>query len=596
MSALSAPDAEAVDAAEIADSATAHAFFNCYLRETGEGSVRPATETPVATDADRVLALSLDRQEIEVFAPLAHESLTGRHLFESFHYRPGQEVLPLDSHTLAALCVKELTLSRDGDPGELLHRVTLSRRAIGRYVEGRAGDDVTDPEATFREAEQSLVFGHLLHPTPKSRQGMGDDAERYAPELAGSFQLHYARADPGVVESNSALGRSATEWIREDLRAAGEAELAATDDVLIPLHPRQADIVRERPAVRSLVDDGHLAFLGPAGRTFYPTTSVRTVYAPDAPFMVKCTLDVKITNSRRTNKRDELDRGVAIAELLDSDLGDDLGERFPGFDIVRDPAYLTVRTPGDGESGFETVLRNNAVPGDPERTTPVVALCQDAISGPEHSRLGRLVRSIADREDRSTDAVAREWYREYLRRSVRPALWLYLEGGLGVEAHQQNSVLTLDADGYPETFRYRDNQGYYLPESQRERVESSLPDAAERLGTLCPDAVADERLRYYLVLNNAFGVINAAGCAGLVDERDLLAVLREELEYCRRFDRESSSFLDDLLTEPSVPCKANLLTRFRDMDELVGSLDDQSVYADVDNPHVAELWPDQHSS
>lgn len=570
----------------VADRATMQAFLNCYLRETGDGRVVDAAETAVSTDAERIVHLPLEMQGVDLFAPLAYESPTGRHSFDGFSYRAGAETLPLDTATLVALCAKELALARDGDADELLHRVLLSKRNVARFVDARADDDTTSPDATFSEAEQSLVFGHLLHPTPKSRQGMGDDADAFAPEMRASFRLHYARVDPSLVSDVSALDRSAAEWVKADLRDAGESVPA--EDALVPLHPRQADVLRDDPDVRALVDAGDLTFEGPMGREFRPTTSVRTLYAPDAPFMVKASLPVHITNSLRTNKREELDRGVAVAELFDAGLAAALETRFSGFDVVRDPASLTVDL-GDGESGFETVLRANPFRGDPEGVTPVVALCQDAVSGAERSRLGRLIRRIADRDGRSTDAVAEEWFRRYLERSLRPALWLYLERGLGVEAHQQNSVLELDAEGYPATFRYRDNQGYYLPESRRDRVEALLPDAAERLGTLCPDAVADERLRYYLVLNNAFGVVNAFGCAGLCDERDLLALLRRELERCRAFDAAESTLIDDLLTEPTLPCKANLLTRFRDMDELVGSLENQSVYADVPNPLVTEL-------
>ncbi len=573
------------DPGAIADHASMQAFLNCYLRETGAGVVKDADTVPVETDAARVVRVSLDQQGLTLYAPFAYESETGRHCFAGFFYEGATDVLPLDAHTLVALCVKELSLSRDGDPGELAHRATLSRRAIERFVRER-DDDVTSPAATFSEAEQSLLFGHLMHPTPKSRQGMGDNPA-FAPELRGSFQLHYARVAPELVEDFSALSHSASEWVKADLAATGHESLVDTDDVFVPLHPRQAAHLKRQPAVEETVTDGAIEFLGPLGREFYPTTSVRTLYAPDAPFMVKTSLPVRITNSLRTNTREELPRGVAVADLLDTEVGDDLRQTFPDFDVIRDPASLTV-TLGEGESGFETVLRANPFPGDPERVTPLVALCQDAPTGATDSRLGRLIREIAEREGRSTDAVSQEWFCEYLIRSVRPALWLYLEQGLGVEAHQQNSVLALDDAGYPDTFYYRDNQGYYLPESKQAAVESVLPNAADRLGTCCPDEVADERLRYYLILNNAFGLVNAFGCAGLCDERDLLSILREELEHCRAFDHDDSSLLTDLLEAPTLPCKANLLTRFHDMDELVGSLENQSVYTDIDNPLVEQ--------
>jgi len=586
----------ALDAADVAEHATVHALLNCYLRETDAGEVVPVGTVPerVPTgDVDRTIRVDLDEQGVELFVPLAYESPTARHLFDlPAFYCAGDDPRRLDATTLATLLAKELALAREGgDSHELVYRVLLSRRNVERFVRGRRGDEsLTTPDFDFRDAEQSLVFGHLLHPTPKSRQGMSDDPA-HEPELRGAFPLHYFRVDPELIDQASARDASAVELVKRELHRDGAVDDAFVeryaDDALVPAHPQQADHVLGQPHVRELLEAGRIDHLGPVGRPFYPTTSVRTLYSPSSSLMVKCSLPVKITNSLRTNKRDELDRGVAITELLDTELGAELHERFPGFDVVRDPAYLTVDAGAGDESGFETILRENPFQGEAAtRVGPVVALCQDGIDGP--SRLARIVRHIAEREGGSTRETSEEWFRRYLERSIRPILWLYLARGLGIEAHQQNAVLRLDDDGYPERFYYRDNQGYYLSESQQSVVEAYLPDAAERMGTLCPDAVADERIRYYVVLNNAFGVINAFGYAGLVGEGRLLGLLRDELEACRDFDRASSSLLDDLLTERRIPCKANLLTRFHDMDELVGSLENQSVYADVDNPLVTE--------
>jgi siderophore synthetase component len=361
----------------------------------------------------------------------------------------------------------------------------------------------------------------------------------------------------------------------------------ASEAVLLPVHPWQAEYLLAQDHIQAHLGNG-LAYLGAVGREFYPTTSVRTLYSEDAPFMVKSSLNVTITNSVRTNKRPELERGVAVAELLDTVFGEELAAAFPAFDIVRDPAYLALDVGDERESGLETVLRANPFRGeDALDATPVVALCQDAIEGP--SRLGRIVATIAEREGRETAAVSEDWFRQYLAIGIRPVLWLYLVGGVGLEAHQQNSVLVLD-EGYPSECYYRDNQGFYFPESQYERVEGYLPGVGERADTVCTDALADERLRYYVVLNNALGVINAFGCAGLVDERRLLGVLREELAVIHeRYDRPSSTLLDALLTEETVPCKSNLLTRFHGLDELENDLENQSVYTDVDNPLVTEV-------
>lgn len=592
-----------VHPAERADDATVHAFLNCYLRETGDYTISDTSVADVTPGSDGLLRTRLPEQGIDILAPLKYRSPTERHLFDlPVRYRlPGSTVHPVDAATLASLVVKDLARTREGGsvPDELLERVLRSKRNIETFVRARTGDEahLYDEQLSFRDAEQALVFGHHRHPTPKSRQGIAArNQETYAPELRGSFPLHYFRANPDLVASDSALARRATTWVKDALRdddtvpASFVEEHVDSEDVLLPVHPWQAEYLLDQSRVRRHLGDG-IEHLGAVGQEFYPTTSVRTLYTPDAPFMVKSSLHVKITNSVRTNKRPELDRGVAVAELLDTAFGDELADAFPNFDIVHDPAFLALDVGDDRESGLETVLRANPFRGElAERSTPLVALCQDAITG--QSRLGRLVTTIAEREDRDTAAVSEAWFRQYLEIAIRPVLWLYLVQGVGVEAHQQNSVLTLDEDGYPCEFRYRDNQGFYFPESQYPDVDAYLPGVGERADTVCEDAIADERLRYYVVLNNALDIVNAFGSAELVDERRLLTLLREELERAREhYDRPSSDFLAPLLESPTVPCKANLLTRFRGLDELENDLENQSVYTDVKNPLVTELDP-----
>ncbi len=285
-----------------------------------------------------------------------------------------------------------------------------SKQATERFVEARADDAerLYGTDFEFADAEQSLVYGHLLHPTPKSREGIAaHDAPTYAPELRGSFPLHYFRASPDVVAHDSARDESATEWVKSELRddptvsESFVAEHVESDDVLIPVHPWQAENLLRKPSCESLLEDGELDYLGPRGREYFPTSSVRTLYSPESSFMVKGSLAVTITNSERTNKRPELERGVAITELMDTDLGDELGQRFPDVRRGARPGLPDGRS-GDGpESGFEVVLRENPFRGEDARNaTPIVGLCQDSLSG-GNSRLANIVEEIAEREGRS---------------------------------------------------------------------------------------------------------------------------------------------------------------------------------------------------
>jgi spermidine-citrate ligase len=594
---------ETLASRQVAERATLQGFLNCYLRETGAAEFLEARriggfEALGLRETQRVVRCALRRPGIEVIAPVRYLSPTGRHLFRfPLFYKPEgrPEFSELDLITAANLLAGELEEGRErgSEVEELLLRVVDSCRNVERFVEARREDPekLYAPRGDFASAEQSLVFGHHLHPTPKSRQDMTEnEAEAYSPELGAAFPLHYFRAHRSVVREGSALEESATAGIKAELRedpAVDEVIKSAycKDDAfsLVPVHPWQARFLLRKPEVRDLVEQGLLEDLGPLGSPYKPTSSIRTVHREDAGFMYKLSLNVRITNSVRANLEKELRRGIKTFRVLESEVGRGLFERFPSFGVVRDPAYITVDTGTGGESGFEVVLRENPFGADRPDATPVIALCQDPLPG-EESRLSRIIRRLSEGEGHPTSEVCREWFRRYLDVSLRPLLWLYFTHGVAVEAHQQNSVVVLE-DGYPARFYYRDNQGYYFEEEQSRDLERLLPGIhGIEDDTVVPREVADERLRYYFFINNLFGLVNAFGVAGLADERALLAELRSVLEELEDSAPGSSRLIPSLLHDEKLPGKANLLTRLHDMDELVGDLETQSVYVEIENP------------
>jgi siderophore synthetase component len=164
-------------------------------------------------------------------------------------------------------------------------------------------------------------------------------------------------------------------------------------------------------------------------------------------------------------------------------------------------------------------------------------------------------------------------------------LWLDAEAGIALEAHQQNTLLLLDADGWPAGGRYRDNQGYYFRESRRAELDARLPGIGTRSDTFVSDEVTDERFAYYLAINNVFGLVGALGSQGLADERLLLSAFRRFLGSLASGPAPLRSVLPArLLDSPVLRCKANLLTRLQGLDELVGPVDTQSVYVTITNP------------
>ena len=150
--------------------------------------------------------------------------------------------------------------------------------------------------------------------------------------------------------------------------------------VLIPIHPLQVQVVMEKAFVKRYIEDGKLAYLGPLGSEYTATSSFRTVYQKDSAYMLKFSVPVKITNSLRVNKQKELDRGVEMSRILKTELGVSLYDKFSGFRVIEDPAYLSIQ--GDeAESGFEVVIRQNPFLHHEKGASLIAGLCQDHAYG-----------------------------------------------------------------------------------------------------------------------------------------------------------------------------------------------------------------------
>ncbi|WP_156030173.1 IucA/IucC family protein [Rossellomorea vietnamensis] len=586
---------------EMAEHATMQSFLNCYLRETGNYTEESRYDNdPTLGQFEKVIVSRLILQQIELIIPVKYWSLTDRHIFGfSLYYRVGEsELKPLDYITLTTLVVKEFLLdkSQSGAEDELLLRVILSCRSIKSYVESRVQDGgaLTDEEFDYIDAEQSLLFGHMLHPTPKSKQGLTEQEDHlYSPEYKGGFQLHYFSAEKSLVEQDSSADKSAASIIFEELKDDSDVDqnwlqklIQEGERMLLPVHPLQVKLLLEKENVQHLMAEGRLEYIGPIGKCFTATSSFRTVYSKESLYMYKFSVPVKITNSLRINQKKELARGVEVSRLLETEVGKSLSREFPRFKVIQDPAYLNLDLEEE-VSGFELVIRENPFYENSRDTSLIAALCQDHAYGGK-ARIHSIIKGIAQRENRSLEEVSLDWFDRYLSLTLDPMIWLFHTYGIALEAHQQNSVIQL-RNGYPETFYYRDNQGYYYSESKVEKLKEFLPELNQESDTICADEVAEERLRYYFFFNHLFGLINGFGSTGLIDEERLMNLLKERLETHEQVWGEDSNLLSSLLYQPVLPCKANLLTRFYDMDELVGPLEAQSVYTMVKNPLAKEV-------
>ncbi|MGI5479997.1 IucA/IucC family protein [Streptomyces lavendofoliae] len=572
----------AADARSAAEHAHIEALLRCWLRETG---------TPVAPGPLRV---ELPTTGLALVTEVTHCSPTGWHRFAAARLEgPDGPLGPsADPVTAVALLATEAAARGGGRPGgvpagevaDLVERTAESVRRVATFLsERRARPEAPPGTDGFLDAEQALLLGHLNHPAPKSRDGISDrDAAAFSPELRGSFRLHWFAADESVVSHDAVAGAPSlagrdTVALLADLagRRPGDGR------VLVPAHPWQARDLLHRPRIGALVASGALEPLGELGPEWWPTSSVRTVYRPDAEVMLKLSLGLRLTNSRRESTRTELRRGLEINRLLDAGYAGSTFRAHPGFAITRDPAWLAVDEPGrpggPEVTGLDVAVRE--VPDGIADLRCVVGLVAPR-PGLGRSALGELVAALGP-------GAAERWTADYTDKVLVPMLHLYAATGIGLEAHQQNTLVRLDAAGRVTGSTFRDNQGYYL-------AASYLPGLLKRLGAdsstlaVVDDALVDDRLSYYLLRNQALSVVGCLAVDGLADERDLLAVLagrlRAALPALAAAGPDGDRLARRWLEAPTLPCKGNLLTRLHGIDEVLAPLDAQSVYLDAPNP------------
>ncbi|MFE7170465.1 IucA/IucC family protein [Streptomyces sp. NPDC057616] len=407
---------------------------------------------------------------------------------------------PLGHTELVKLTAEELRrhtgLSSHDLPAEMID----SREAVAALLAARARAEA--PADPYLRSEQSLVTGHPHHPAPKARGG-GPVAGwlPYAPEAYARFPLVLlgVREDLVVEEGDTSA-----------LDALGQAPPGYR---LLPAHPWQLDLVGRDLA--EAFADGRLLRLGTTASDAWPTAAIRTLYAPDRDLFLKFSLDVRITNDIRRLWRHDLEK------LGRTDTA--AARAFAGGSA----AWLSDRGYRTAAFAFEELavlvrdgLAGHLLPG----AIPLLA------AGLVEGFAGSPLQSAPD---------PGAWWEAYLRAVVPPALAAFAGHGVVLEAHLQNTLVAVDADGLPVQALFRDAEGVKL-----------LADVGRAAGW--------ERLVYTLVVNHLTEV--AAVLAEHHPGLDPWPAAR------RAFARHDLPEIAGLLTAPTLPGKTNLLLRWTGAD------------------------------
>ncbi|MFI1485055.1 IucA/IucC family protein [Streptomyces sp. NPDC020747] len=541
------------------DEAVARTLLNCLLREVS------APERQTAFTDGRLL-LRLPRRGVLLRVALRRTSLLGAHRFAG----------PVSEQTadggwhvvgwrrLAEYTQDELSLRTGVRNEEFLEQIDSSHRTIAASLAVRTGSgpgalpvQAGTPVAAYLASEQSLLFGHRFHPTPKARTGDADSWLAYSPEAGAAFPLRHLAVREHLIAEEAAEPGALDALDGRDRRDRQGGADVPDGYRLLPAHPWQYAMLREHPVLRAALGRGDILDLGPGGRPFAATASVRTLY--DGESFLKFSLNVRITNCLRKNASYELTGAVALTRLLGPALAD-LAERFPGSAVLREPAYRSLALPGpDGTpdrdllEGFGVIVREgltrHLLPG----TTPLLAAAVADEYPTSSAHVSRLL-------DGAGPQAVLDWWSAYLRLLVPPVLAAYFDHGLVLEPHLQNVLICVDGDGMPAQVLFRDLEGTKLvPEHHAETLAALPPEVA---GPMTYDAQRGwDRVVYCLLVNHVAELLAALADLHPHAEAALWAEVRVTLQaYADRHGCPPP--LAALLAGVPLPAKANLLTRW----------------------------------
>ncbi|MEV5650549.1 IucA/IucC family protein [Nocardia sp. NPDC052254] len=524
-----------------ADDIVTHTLLNCLLREVSG----PEHQARVLDDH---LLLRLPRRDVLLRVRLRRVSMVGAHRFTgpvSTRTRAGW--VEVSWEQLAEYVHTELTLYTGVGNDEFLDQVASTHRTTTIALRSHA-TRTAEPAPDYLASEQSLLFGHRYHPTPKARSGAPESWQRYSPETASEFGLRLLAVRSHLIAEET----------------ADPAACAALDDLypqvphgyrLLPAHPWQFEMLRTD--LEHAIDRGDIVDLGVGPVSHAATASVRTLY--DGRHFLKFSLNIRITNCVRKNAAYELAGAVALTRILAPALAD-LRRRFPAAVVLREPAYRSLALPGpDGTidqsllEGFGVIIRDGLdttlLPG----TTPLLAA---AIADEYPTSAAQVSRLLAD----NRPETALRWWTDYLRLLVPPVLAAFFDHGMVLEPHLQNVVVAVDSAGMPAQIFLRDLEGTkLLADHHGDALARTRPDVAARMTYSRYDGW--NRVVYCLVVNHLSEMAAALADVHPHLESALWDATHTVLSDCAD-THGCPPRMAALLAGVPLPAKANLLTRW----------------------------------
>lgn len=551
---------------------SATCFYNSYFMESSTHRLESLKDGP---------AFIIPLSNSELIIPIKRYSKLGRHEYIGtfiLKEKEGPETISFEqSITLLNLHLSQNTA--------LAKRVMDSLRNIQTSLKNRKEDflQLYNEPASFQQSEQALFVGHAFHPAPKSREGFSDeDSKTYSPESGGRFPLRWFWLANDCLYQNHSEYFQDHDWIKKLCQREFPNLQQKEGFIPFPIHPWQYRWLLEHPDFREYLALGKLIEIRQRGQDWYATTSLRTLFNKEAPYMLKFSLNVKLTNSVRHLLEHELIRGLQVHDVFFSQEGKKFQAKEKSFQVIFEPVYMGIKD-AQGRPIKESFVmaRENPYQYSHGQHITLAVLTQDH---PEFKTnlIQEQIQNYAEQTKLTFQESSLIWFKRFLEVSILPLLRAQANFGILLGAHQQNLILTIE-NNLPTRGHFRDCHGTgYSPlgyELFGEEVSRLRPEN----GNILSHETGNYLFSYYLIINSVFNTITAICRDGKQAEEDVIQVFRNEMLKMKQEGLRDISCLDYLLNQKFLMLKGNFLCSLKNINENTAT-NPLDIYLPIKNP------------
>lgn len=538
-----------------------------------------------------------DERSIEI--PLKRYSLFGRHDYSGkFYLKYNEKIDEIDFDQLLEEIRQKIMNSYNMTSDEydrFKQDVQSSRDTVFLSLQHR--ENVRNTSNDFISTEQALIIGHALHPTPKSRNGWtSSELKQFSPEFEATFPLVWLLVDNEIINHSFAQSFRHQEWLSEIFHQEYGDEVIPANHTPMPMHPWQWQTLLKNPLIKAYLQERKIIVSPQSVMNWSATSSLRTLYRVDCEYMLKFSMNLKLTNSVRVLLNSEVARGLVLHDVLKTEKGEQFTSEFPAFVVMTEPASVCL-VDREGHPIEETIVvcrENVFTKQNSDNKYMLATLLQDD----PHGKQNLLLTLIHNENDNEVScANVKKWFMDYLYTVIKPLIIAYAKYGIIMEGHQQNIVIEVEK-GFPKTAYFRDCQDHAYSQLGYKLYSSQVVELRDN-----PKCLADERIGchyfiYQVFLNSTFNVIATLAKSDLVTEMELYADLRVFLTDLRIKESINAEFMNILLNDATLLHKGNFKFATTQINDNQVPFDPLMLYTPIPNliaasrySHVDEVSP-----